>query len=597
MTFPISVTSLINNFLDNPSTEPEFLEKMSFINKKYFDGQLMPQIDVSPSPPANSSPFLVEDIIEDPVDVTSDSESPTVISPSTSPEVVSTSSYQPPYQPVFKTLSLQDVTGINAILPFTSSYFQPSALQSVILNHLSTVRSLTSHSTGLLVLATALGKTIITILDLEQQLLSSPFSTLTCYPMIEWEPCMYFTKQFKCLFLVHSTVIQESAFAKFKRHFKQKYTCLNNSHFKFFSSESPDFSESESNSTLFVFCLWQSFSNLPDYFVQSITHLIVDEVHHIIAPTYASFLSDIRSVAKSLYYELGLTATLIHREDPQGFKLRKLFKDVVYVDLNWISAIKLNIFPKVEFFEVVPGKFKRRLKYSKILSILQSSEFKNAGDDRRSVLLDHYLSKLTSSIKQMGLFQSTSVKERVCPVYVASVIEHFIFYRQNQGLAPRNRILVFARNIKSADEIVLNLNNFGIKSIALHSKSSKSLSHTVNSFAEGLYNVLVTVGMVLEGFDLPSVDCLVMSRQTQSEIVFTQMMGRVLRKSSNLIDENVTVLDLTLSLRRRWERLRDDLTDLSLIEQILNFWKVQTFAVEDLLVREESEEEEVFVVD
>lgn len=37
--------------------------------------------------------------------------------------------------------------------------------------------------------------------------------------------------------------------------------------------------------------------------------------------------------------------------------------------------------------------------------------------------------------------------------------------------------------------------------------------------------------MATEGFDLPDVDCVLMGRQTDSERLFVQQMGRCLRKS------------------------------------------------------------------
>lgn len=51
-----------------------------------------------------------------------------------------------------------------------------------------------------------------------------------------------------------------------------------------------------------------------------------------------------------------------------------------------------------------------------------------------------------------------------------------------------------------------------------------------------LAQVLVTVQMVNEGYDVASIDCLVMARVTESEIVFVQQVGRGLRKNPNDVD-------------------------------------------------------------
>lgn len=79
------------------------------------------------------------------------------------------------------------------------------------------------------------------------------------------------------------------------------------------------------------------------------------------------------------------------------------------------------------------------------------------------------------------------------------------------------------------------------------------------SFADGNTNVLVSCNMINEGFDVPEVDLAVFARLTESEIVFQQQLGRVLRRSQNV--ESVSILDLSLNLRRRWKRAREEIDD------------------------------------
>ena len=80
-----------------------------------------------------------------------------------------------------------------------------------------------------------------------------------------------------------------------------------------------------------------------------------------------------------------------------------------------------------------------------------------------------------------------------------------------------------------------------------------------------------------EGFDSANVDCVVLARLTESEIVFVQQMGRGLRKSPKRRDKECSVLDLALNLRRRWKRLQKDLPEPTLIELIKQFWHVGNF--------------------
>lgn len=60
--------------------------------------------------------------------------------------------------------------------------------------------------------------------------------------------------------------------------------------------------------TRFIFCLFQSLHALPEWLVRKTTILVIDEVHHVLAPTYLEKLS----LFDNLKLKLGLTATLTH---------------------------------------------------------------------------------------------------------------------------------------------------------------------------------------------------------------------------------------------------------------------------------------------
>src|SRR5690606_8923243 len=51
----------------------------------------------------------------------------------------------------------------------------------------------------------------------------------------------------------------------------------------------------------------------------------------------------------------------------------------------------------------------------------------------------------------------------------------------------------------------------------------------IREFSEGKYDVLVNVRMLTEGVDVPDVKTVMLTRQTTSSILMTQMIGRALR--------------------------------------------------------------------
>ncbi|KAL0212662.1 hypothetical protein RCL1_006288 [Eukaryota sp. TZLM3-RCL] len=593
---PFSFVQLVHDFISNPSSEDDFLKIFPSLVETYFNGELFPSVeDDVPQPVSSIETYDTDSSIEIlaeeeiPIDISSDEDvievieqRPPSLPPPSSPLPLSPS---PQYTPC-RTLTLNDVRGLSSIMRTRSSLFVPTELQQAVLTHMRYVREEQDYSVGLLVLATALGKTIISILDLDYELEFieiSLNSRINCeYPLVNWtqnrQSNLIGRAKFRVLYLVHSVVILQSALAKFQRHFKSKFVKFSDENFAVVTSDSSvrtDISTIEQS--VFVFCLWQSLSSIPPSFLQSITHLIVDEVHHVVAPTFLGALQNIRSNCQNLVYELGLTATLTHRDDPNGNILREIFRNNIYAELSWVAAIELNVFPKVEYFEFIPGIVNEKVVYRNIIQPLKSVDFVDANSDRRHVIFERFLINLKNSLKILNLAFPQSVRAKISPKFIVNVIRKFQNNRISQNLEPRSKCLLFVRNIQECDLIANMLNNYNLPAFPLHSKSTVPLNIVLNNFNSGRIKYLVTVGMVLEGFDLPSVDCLILARLTQSEIVFTQMLGRGLRKSSE--NDCLSVLDLTLSLRRRWARLEEEISRESLVSQAVSFWDVDTIGV------------------
>lgn len=67
--------------------------------------------------------------------------------------------------------------------------------------------------------------------------------------------------------------------------------------------------------------------------------------------------------------------------------------------------------------------------------------------------------------------------------------------------------------------------NVKLKSSSIHYKKGvKQTKKILEDFETSKLNVLVNVMMVSEGYDVKDVDCIIMARQTESEIVFLQQI-------------------------------------------------------------------------
>ncbi|MDR1165724.1 MAG: DEAD/DEAH box helicase [Deltaproteobacteria bacterium] len=113
----------------------------------------------------------------------------------------------------------------------------------------------------------------------------------------------------------------------------------------------------------------------------------------------------------------------------------------------------------------------------------------------------------------------------------------------------RRNVLVFAVTIEHAEVLTDAFNRAGYEARVVHSKLDKGArTRTLNSFAEGKFDILVNVGVLTEGWDSPRVDLILMARPTLSPGLFVQMVGRGTRIREGKKD--VLVLDLVGNFTR-----------------------------------------------
>lgn len=507
------------------------------------------------------------------------------------------------------------------------SPYLPSQFQEAVLQHMQQVRETVGHSIGLCIMATAAGKTVLAALDVAAAIsVRKPVAVADSVPrkMSLPDPCLLplfrslvgmgysrhhvqrclkelrtddmnicidwlatngcdsgdETVDLLCaemppgvqpppcavLFLVNSRAILRSSFSKFLRHFQ----CLGYHGSKFYLVESKRPSSVDLSGKTFVFCLFQSFEKLPQSFLNAVTHLIVDEVHHLLAETYLAAFQTL--IARpSLRYALGMTATLCHRSDPSGVRLQELFRHVVYADFPWSAAKMLGHFPAVEYLEALPTLVRGRdaPTYAQLLAPLLA---------RSSSSVAEFLQSLDRSLVSMQFSAIDDVRRQLCPSVVVNVMMSYFRLREQTGLPQKKKTLIFVSTIEQAEEFNSLLHETKIPSVVVHSRlNQETLASRFRSFENGQAQILVNVHMLGEGVDIPGIDCIVMARLTESETVFVQQLGRGLRRGVSQTNKELTVLDLALNLRRRWRRLQSEISDTLLRDWICQFWHVGNF--------------------
>ncbi|MED0668421.1 DEAD/DEAH box helicase [Bacillus badius] len=122
-------------------------------------------------------------------------------------------------------------------------------------------------------------------------------------------------------------------------------------------------------------------------------------------------------------------------------------------------------------------------------------------------------------------------------------VQHLLDKIQYYGFSGRTvKGLMFCSRKEEAKELSRQLNEKGLRTAALTGESSQEeRACSVRKLEQGELDYILTVDIFNEGIDIPSINQVVMLRQTQSSIIFIQQLGRGLRKHK--AKDFVTIID------------------------------------------------------
>ncbi|WP_368633900.1 DUF3427 domain-containing protein [Kurthia gibsonii] len=122
-------------------------------------------------------------------------------------------------------------------------------------------------------------------------------------------------------------------------------------------------------------------------------------------------------------------------------------------------------------------------------------------------------------------------------------VEHVLERAEYYGFSGDSlKGLVFCASKKEANELALLFANRGYKTASLTGEDTQEKrEETISQLEIGKLEYIFTVDIFNEGIDIPSVNQIIMLRQTKSSIIFIQQLGRGLRKHAS--KEYVTIID------------------------------------------------------
>lgn len=215
-------------------------------------------------------------------------------------------------------------------------------------------------------------------------------------------------------------------------------------------------------------------------------YVIVDEAHRVGSPTYRKVLSHLQPS-----FLLGLTAT---PERSDGFNVFEFFDYNVPYEIRLNHALEANMLSPFHYYGIADVT-------------LDDDSVRDSSED---------LSHLVTSDR------------------VHHVVDALTKYGQ-AGVAPKGLIFCSRKDESQALSEALNqqqLRGKTLRTVSLSGDDSiEKREQVVAQLEAGKLDYILTVDIFNEGVDIPSINQVVMLRQTQSAIVFVQQLGRGLRKA------------------------------------------------------------------
>lgn len=229
--------------------------------------------------------------------------------------------------------------------------------------------------------------------------------------------------------------------------------------------------------------------------------IVVDETHHIVAPTYLRVLDRLGAMAPDGPLTLGITATL-DRSD--GMALGQVFESVAEPRIGLIDLIRQG-------FLVRPRGIRVRIAELDLARVRRTAGDLNAG--------------------QLGAaMQAAMAPQRIVEAWE----EH----------ARGRPTIAFLPTVEISRQQAAAFREAGHRAVHLDGETPDDVrALELKRFREGEVDILCNVGLFTEGTDLPSVGCVVLGRPTSSASLYQQMVGRGLRLHPGKKD--CVILDVT----------------------------------------------------
>ena len=223
-----------------------------------------------------------------------------------------------------------------------------------------------------------------------------------------------------------------------------------------------------------------------DYF----SYILIDEAHRAAAPSYQKIFAHFNPD-----FYLGMTATPERMDDQNVYRL-----------FDYHLAYEIRLRDALEEQMLTPF---------------------------------HYVGIQDYEVDGQVIDETTDLRYLTTPQRVAYLLKELNYYGYSGSQA---KGLIFCSRQEEAHDLATAFSKHGHPAAALTNIDSQTRrENVVKALQAGKLEYIVTVDLFNEGIDIPEVNQIVFLRNTQSSIVFTQQLGRGLRKFPG--KDYVTVID------------------------------------------------------
>ena len=236
--------------------------------------------------------------------------------------------------------------------------------------------------------------------------------------------------------------------------------------------------------------------------------VVIDEAHHAVNASYQKVLNRIRTLNLNMVL-LGLTATPYRMNESEQRKLQSMFN--VNKNISKGTGVKGFVY-EVTLKQLLTSGFLADPKYKPVYTeITGELEYGLSAEDQKFF---NKFGELSERLKNQ-IAKSTVRNDIILNEY----LDNKDFY---------GKTIVFAVNQIHAETLSKRFNEAGIPcDFAVSSRPDAQ--NVIKRFKDNEFKVLINVQILTEGSDVPDIQTVFLTRQTNSDSLLMQMIGRGLR--------------------------------------------------------------------